>query len=116
MKNFLFCEKLKTANKAENVFQFAKDFFAKHELDIQCIGTYALIADGALAFLGNKTGVSALIKQKIPHLQGSHVSVFVMPWHKKTGLGAEILKSICEGLRSECPIFLFRICSFVGEF
>jgi len=52
-ENFLFCEKLKTANKAKNVFQFVKDFFAKHELDIQCIGI--VCADGVLAMMGNKS-------------------------------------------------------------
>jgi len=52
------------------VFQFVKDFFAKHELDIQRIGS--VCTDGATAILGNKSGFSALMKQEIPHLQGTH--------------------------------------------
>ena len=44
-----------------------KDFFAKHQLDIQSIG--CVCADGVPAILGNKPGFSALIKQEIPRFQ-----------------------------------------------
>ena len=39
-------------------------------MDIQSIG--AMCTDGAPAMLGNKSGSIALMKQKIPHLQGIH--------------------------------------------
>ena len=68
------------------MFQFVKNFFAKHKLDIQNIGF--VFTDDALAMLGNKPGFSALIKQEIPHLQGT-VSFIVMPWHQNLALEVE---------------------------
>jgi len=46
-----------------------KDFFEKHELDVQ--GIVSLCTDGAQAKLGNKYGFSALVEQKITHMQGT---------------------------------------------
>jgi len=51
------------------MFLFAKDFFPKHELNIQTIGS--MPTDGALGMLGNQFGFSALINQDIPQLQGT---------------------------------------------
>ena len=52
-ENFIFCEELKTTTKAKDVFQFVKDFFAKHELDNQII--CSVCTDGAPAILENKS-------------------------------------------------------------
>ena len=51
-ENFFFCEELKTTTKAKDVFQFVKDFFAQHKLDIQRIGPAC--TDDAPAMLVNK--------------------------------------------------------------
>lgn len=48
-EDFLFSEVLKTTIKGKYVFQFVKDFFAKHDLDIQTIGS--VCTDDALAIL-----------------------------------------------------------------
>jgi len=82
-RNFLFCEQPETATKAKDVFQFVKDFFAKQELNIPTIGS--VCTGGAPAMLGEKSGFSALMKQEIPHLQGSRstVSFIVMLCHQK---------------------------------
>jgi len=69
IKNLLFSEELKTTTKAKDVFQFAKGL-AKDELGVQSIGT--VCTDVAPAMLGNKSGFSALLKQEIPYLQGTH--------------------------------------------
>ena len=38
MKDFMFCEDMKTTTKEKDDFQYVKDFFAKYNLDIQIIG------------------------------------------------------------------------------
>ena len=70
MEDFLFCEDLKRTTKGKDIFQCAKNFFVKHELDIQIIGY--VCTDGAPAMLGNNSGFFALLKQEIPHLRGTH--------------------------------------------
>jgi len=56
-KNFLFCEELKTATKTKDVFQFVKDFFAKHALDIKktidfvCTGSFPAMLGMNLGFM-----------------------------------------------------------------
>ena len=42
----------------------------KHDLDIQSIGS--AFTGGASAMLGNNSEFFALLKQEIPHLQGTH--------------------------------------------
>ena len=52
--DFLFSEDLKKTIKGKDIFQCVKNFFAKHDLDIQIIGS--VCTDGAHAMLGNKSG------------------------------------------------------------
>ena len=128
IKNFLFCEELKTTTKAKDVFQFVKDFFAKYELDIQIIGS--VCTDGAPAMLGNKSGFFALMKQEIPHLQGTHsflhrhalasktlppklkkvldTSVKTINWIMGRALNHRLFKSLCDDLGSEHTVLLFH--------
>jgi len=47
--SFFFCEATKTTTKAKGAFQFVKDLFAKHELDIQSSG--CVCAEGAPVML-----------------------------------------------------------------
>jgi len=56
IKNFLFWEKLKITTKSKHVFQFVKDFFAKHEMDIQSIGS--LWTDGTHSRIDNSSKCS----------------------------------------------------------
>ena len=53
MEDFLFCEDLKRTTKAKDIFKCVNFFFAKHDLDIQIIGS--VCTDGAPAMLGNKS-------------------------------------------------------------
>ena len=66
----LFSEELKTTAKTKDVFQFVKEFFARHKLDTQSIGS--VCTDGALAVLENKCKFFELMKQETQHLQGTH--------------------------------------------
>ena len=47
-----------------------QEFFAKHDLDMQVIGS--VCTDGAPAMLGNKPFFFALLKQDILHMQCTH--------------------------------------------
>ena len=65
-EDFLFCEDLQRTTKAKDIFQCVRNFFAKHDLDMQVIGS--VCTDSAPTMLGNKyvffcfvkTGYSAL--------------------------------------------------------
>ena len=47
-----------------------KNFFVKHDLDIQSISS--VFTNSALAMLENNSGFFAWLKQEISHLQGTH--------------------------------------------
>ena len=51
-ESFLFCQSLKTTSKAKDVFDMIKDFFTKHQLHLDRIGS--VCTDGAPAMLGNR--------------------------------------------------------------
>ena len=124
-----FCEELKTTTKAKDVFQFVKGFFSKHEWDIQSTGS--VCAEGASAILGNKYGFSAVMKQKIPHVQSTHcflhryafaskalptklkelldVSAKTIKWIRGRVLTHRFFKSLCEDLGSKRTVSLFQI-------
>ena len=65
----LLTTSLKTITRAKDVFQFVKEFFAKHKLDYQSIGSVS--TDGTPPKLWHKSGFSALPKQDIPTV--SHI-------------------------------------------
>ena len=52
IEEFLFCEDLKSTIKGKDIFQWVKNFFAKHDVDIQIIGS--VCTDGSPALLGSK--------------------------------------------------------------
>ena len=106
-----------------------KDFFAKHDLDIEAIG--CVCTDGALVMLGNKSGFSALIKREIPHLQVTHyflhcyalaaktlllrlkkvlnTCVKIINWIKGQAHNHSISKLFCEDLGNEHIVLLFHM-------
>ncbi|XP_076329566.1 protein FAM200C-like [Tachypleus tridentatus] len=128
MEDFRFCKDLKTTTKGKDVFQCVKDFFAKYDLDIQIIGSGC--TDGAPDILGNKSGFFALMKQEIPHLQGTHCflhrhalasktlppklkkvldnSVKIINWIKGRALNHCLFKSLCKDFGSEHSVLLFH--------
>ena len=128
MEDFLFCEDLKRTTKGKDIFQCVKNFFAKHDLDIQIIGS--VCTDGAPAMLGNKSGFFALLKQDIPHLQGTHcflhrhalasktlpsklknvldISVKAINWIRGRALNHRLFKSLCQDYGSEHSVLLFH--------
>jgi len=66
----LFCQALKTTSKAKDVFDMIKDFFTKHQLHLDRIGS--ICTDGAQAILGNHSGFVALLKKEITNLKITH--------------------------------------------
>ena len=55
------------------MYQLVQDFFARHNLDIETIGSVS--TDGEPAVLGNRFGISFLMKREIPHMQVTHCSL-----------------------------------------
>ncbi|XP_076328759.1 protein FAM200C-like [Tachypleus tridentatus] len=121
MEDFLFCEDLKITTKEKDVFQCVKDFFAKYDLDIQIIGSVCI--DGVSAMLRNKSGLFALMKQEIPHLQDTHCFLHRHALASKTlskvktvltllktinRLNHRLFKSLCKDFGSEHSVLLFH--------
>jgi len=69
-ESFLFCQSLKTTSKAKDVFDMIKDFFTKHQLHLDRIGS--ICTHGAPAMLGNRSGFAALLKKEITNLKITH--------------------------------------------
>ena len=67
-EDFLFCEDLQRTTKAKDTFQCVKNFFAKHDLDMQVIGS--VCTDGAPAMLGNKSVFFCFVKTGYSALAG----------------------------------------------
>ncbi|XP_076030406.1 protein FAM200C-like [Oratosquilla oratoria] len=69
-EEFLFCERLETTTKADDVFRLVQLFFDCHELSWDLIGS--ICTDGAPAMIGKKSGFVAMVKEKAPHVLTTH--------------------------------------------
>ena len=69
-ESFLFCQSLETTTKAKDVFDTIKEFFMKHQLYLDKIGS--ICTNGAPAMLGNRSGFAALLRKEIPILKNTH--------------------------------------------
>ena len=65
-EKFFFCEPLKTTTRAVDLFNIVKEFFLKHEMLLDMVGS--LCTDGALAMLGNKFGFASRVKKEVSHI------------------------------------------------
>ena len=105
-----------------------KFYFAKHDLDIQVIGS--VCTDGAPAMLGNKSFFFELLKQDIPPLQGTpcfvhrhalssqilpsklknvlDISMKTINWIRGCALNLRLFKLLCQGYGSEHSVILFH--------
>ena len=105
-----------------------KNFFVKHNLDIQVIGF--VLTDGAPAMLGNNSAFFALLKQEIRHLQDTHcflpgnalasktllpnlknvfdTSVKTINLIRGRALNHCLFKSLCQDFGSEHVVLLFH--------
>ena len=69
-ESFLFCQSLKTTSQGKDVFDMIKEFFLKHQIHLDKIGS--ICTDGAPAMLGNCSGFAALLRKEIPNLKSTH--------------------------------------------
>ena len=69
-ESFLFCQSLETTTKAKDVFDMIKEFFMKHQLHLDKIGS--IYTDGTPAILGNRSEFAALLRKEIPSLKITH--------------------------------------------
>lgn len=67
---FLFCERLKTTTKADDVFRLIQLLFDRHEIAWDFIGS--ICTDGARAVIDKKSGFVALVKEKAKHMLNTH--------------------------------------------
>ena len=73
VEEFLCCEPLKTTTKAVDVFNIVKEFFLKHKMFLDMIGS--LCTDGTHAMLGNKSGFASRVKMEVPHITITHCTL-----------------------------------------
>ena len=72
-ESFLFCQSLETTTKPKDVFGMIKEFFMKHQLHLDKIGS--ICTEGAPAMLGNRSGFVALLRKEILSLKINHCFV-----------------------------------------
>ena len=88
-EEFLFCQPLETTSKAVDVFQMLIDFFDKTELSWSKL--VGVCTDGAPAMIGANSGLTSLVKQKNPAIQGTHCMI-----HKAALVSKTIPKRLHE--------------------
>lgn len=71
-EEFLFCRPLLTTTKAQDVLAIINDFFAQHDFDEWKKKLGSICTDGAPAMLGNKSGLTSLIKAEAPQVTVTH--------------------------------------------
>ena len=81
-EEFLFCQPLETTSKAVDVFQMLIDFFDKTELSSSKL--VGVCTDGAPAIIGANSGLTSLVKQKNPAIQGTHCMIYKAALVSKT--------------------------------
>jgi len=59
-----------TACHAQALEQAIKEFYNKHEINLNCL--VMLTSDGASVMLGRRNGLAALLKHSVPHLSEQH--------------------------------------------
>ncbi|XP_068232174.1 protein FAM200C-like [Palaemon carinicauda] len=125
---FLFCLAWQTTTKAADVFRLLDEFFQKHQIKWEKVGS--VCTDGAPAMLGNKSGFAALVKERVPDIITKHcvlhrhaLAVKTLPSHFKEvlsvcvkvvnyirgrALNHRVFKLFCEEMGSEHQVLLFH--------
>lgn len=70
MEEIRFCKALERRATGKDIFQVLDEYIQSNGLDwTRCVG---VCLDGAAAMTGKISGVTALIKQKAPHVVATH--------------------------------------------
>ena len=127
-ESFLFCQSLKITSPAKDVFDMIKEFFLKHQIHLDKIGS--ICTRGAPTMLGNRSGFAALLRKDIPNLKSTHcflhrhalaaktlpfklkkaLQIFVKVVNTNHGrtLNHRLLRSFCEELGKEQTVLLYH--------
>ncbi|XP_068200624.1 protein FAM200C-like [Palaemon carinicauda] len=119
---------IQTTTKAADVFRLLDEFFQKHQIKWEKVGS--VCTDGAPAMLGNKSGFAALVKERVPDIITKHcvlhrraLAVKTLPSHFKEvlsvcvkgvnyirgrALNHRVFKLFCEEMGSEHQVLLFH--------
>ena len=125
---FLFCEGLQTTTKAADVFRLLDEFFQRHQIEWEKVGS--VCTDGAPAMIGHRSGFAALVKVRVPDLIMNHyvlhrhaLAAKTLPPHLKDVLSVcvqvvnfirgrplnhRMFKLFCEEMGSEHVVLLFH--------
>ncbi|XP_068206235.1 protein FAM200C-like [Palaemon carinicauda] len=125
---FLFCLALQTTTKTADVFRLLDEFFQKHQIKWEKVGS--LCTDGAPAMMGNKSGFAAPVKETVPDIITNHcvlhhnaLAVKTLPSHLKEvlsicvkvvnyiwgrALNHKVFKLFCEEMGGEHQVLLFH--------
>ena len=66
---FPFCQTLQTTTKA-NIFRLVDEFFENHQIKWKKVGS--VCTDGAPAMKGYRSGLAALLKERVPDIIVKH--------------------------------------------
>ena len=125
---FLFCQGLQTTSKAADVFRLVDEFFQRHQIKWEKVGS--VCTDGAPAMIGHRSGFAALVKERVPDLIMNHcvlhrhaLAAKTLPPHLKDALSIcvqvvnfirgrplnhRMFKVLCEEMGSEHVVLLFH--------
>ena len=125
---FLFCQGLQTTSKAADVFRLVDEFFLRHQIKWEKVGS--VCTDGAPAMIGHRSGFAALVKERVPDLIMNHcvlhrhaLAAKTLPPHLKDVLSIcvqvvnfirgrplnhRMFKVLCEEMGSEHVVLLFH--------
>ena len=125
---FLFCEGLQTTTKAADVFRLLDEFFQRHQIEWEKVGS--VCTDGAPAMIGHRSGFAALVKVRVPDLIMNHcvlhrhalaaktlrphlkdvlsVCVQVVNFIRGRPLNHRMFKLFCKEMGSEHVVLLFH--------
>ena len=125
---FLFCQGLQTTFKAADVFRLVDEFFQRHQIKWEKVGS--VCTDGAPAMIGHRSGFAALVKERVPDLIMNHcvlhrhaLAAKTLPPHLKDALSIcvqvvnfirgrplnhRMFKVLCEEMGSEHVVLLFH--------
>ncbi|XP_068206246.1 protein FAM200C-like [Palaemon carinicauda] len=125
---FLFCLALQTTTKTADVFRLLDEFFQKHQIKWEKVGS--VCTEGAPAMMGNKSGFAASVKEMVSDIITKHcvlhrhaLAIKTLPSHFKEvlsicvkvvnyiwgrALNHKVFKLFCEEMGSEHQVLLFH--------
>jgi len=129
-EEFLFCRPLLTTTTAQDVLAIIKNFFAEQDFADWSLKLGSICTDGAPAMLGNKSGLTTLVKADAPHVHVTHcmlhrhalaaktlpqtlkdvmsTSVQVVNFIRARATNHRLFKELCKEIGSDHEVLLYH--------